>query len=87
MLKLISKLEDSNISDKIKEISEESLKTVLKKLEDPQEKAKIQRQVFNSALIGLRSGKMEYKDDPILPLLIEEIRSRTNSLKKLTKDE
>ncbi len=87
MLKLISKLEDSNVTDKIKEISEESLKEVLKKLEDPQEKSRIQSQLFKSALIGLKSGRMEYQEDPILPLLLSEIQKRTSSLKNLSKEE
>jgi uncharacterized protein YqeY len=87
MLKNIKKLEDNNINDKIKQITEESLQSVLKKLEDPAEKLKIQNQSFESALQGLSTGKMTYSNDPILPMLLNEVKQRTESLKRLTPEE
>jgi hypothetical protein len=56
-------------------------------LEDPVTRQQIQRQSFESALEGLRSGKMTYSNDPILPLLVEEIKTRTSELKQLTPEQ
>ena len=94
MLKNIKRLEDSNINNKIREVTEESLRVVLKviiifykKLEDPVTKEQIQRQSFESALQGLRTGKMTYSNDPILPLILQEVKTRTQDLKQLTPEQ
>jgi len=87
MLNNIKRLEDNNLNDKIKDITNESLKTVLNKLSDPQSMKMIQKQSFEAALEGLRLGKMTYSNDPILPMLIEEIKRRTNTLKNITPEE
>ena len=94
MLKNIKRLEDSNINAKIKEITEESFRVVLKvkmlskqKLDDPVSREQIQRKSFESALQGLSSGKMTYSNDPILPMILDEIKNRTQNLKKLSPEE
>lgn len=40
--------------------------------------------MFQSALAGIRKGVMEYENDPLLPLLTEEINSRTEAYKGLS---
>lgn len=87
MLKTIENMENSNIRNKIKEVTEESLKTVLNKLNDPNTKKQIQQASFQSALDGLRTGKMTYKGDILLPMFINEIKARLEPIAKLSKEE
>lgn len=42
---------------------------------------------FQSALTGIREGSMTYKNDPLMPILANEITSRVNSYKALSKDD
>lgn len=84
LLKSIERIENQNISDKIKQIAEESYRAVINKINDPQQKKSFHENSFQSALDGLRTGKMQYKNDPILPLLINEVRSRVDPLRNLS---
>ena len=96
MLKNIKRLEDGNVNNRIRQVTEESLVEVLKvnfififfqRLDDPSAKQEILKQSFASALEGLRTGKMTYSNDPILPLLMQEVKKRTEALKKLSPEE
>lgn len=84
MLNTIEFLENSNIKNKIKEITEESLAVVLKKVNDPQQNQEILESSFNSALEGLRTGQMEYNDDKILPMFLNELKARTERYANLS---
>jgi len=83
----IKRFEDQNIQDKIREITDDALKVVFKRLEDPNIMQQIRRKSFESALDGLKSGKMTYANDSILPMIVEEVRKRTEDLKKLSPEE
>jgi hypothetical protein len=87
MLKTIENLENNNIKSKIRDVTEESLKAVLAKLNDPQERSRIHQSSFQSALEGLRSGKMAYQGDVLLPILVSEIKARLDSIRQLGKEE
>jgi len=50
-------------------------------------KEKIERDTFEMALKGLEKNEMDYKDDPILPYIIESINRNVNDFVKLTKEQ
>ena len=54
---------------------------------DPVERADIDEKMFQSALAGIRKGRMEYENDPLLPILSDEIMKRTESFKGLSAEE
>ena len=51
---------------------------------DPKAAAAIKEGSFKSALAGIRSGTMTYANDPILPILQEEINARSAELQGLS---
>jgi len=50
-----------------------SFDKVQSSLKDPQSKKEIQRQAFQAALQGITSGVMKYDNDPLLPILQNEM--------------
>jgi len=87
MLKTIETLENSNIKHTISRITEEAMQTVLKTVESPEGRKSMHEASFKSALNGLKTGKMSYEGDVLLPLFLSEIRKRLEPLSKLTKEE
>jgi hypothetical protein len=84
MLKTVEQYENSNVKNKIKESVEESLKVVLNKVESVEGRKSLHAASFASALHGLRTGKMSYEGDALLPLFINEIKQRIEPLKNLS---
>ncbi len=75
MLKNVIKHERYNMDRELKAISTEAYKATMEILnEDP---AQLLADSFESALDGLKKGKMTYTNDPVLPVLIEQIKERT----------
>jgi hypothetical protein len=87
MLSTIENLENSNIKNQIKEITDESLAVVLNLVNDPLRNEEILESSFTSALDGLSTGKMEYRNDKILPMFLDELKMRTTRFHDLTADE
>lgn len=87
MLKTIETLENSNIKHTISRITEEAMQTVLKVVESPEGRKSMHEASFKSALNGLKTGKMSYEGDVLLPMFLSEIRNRLEPLSKLTKEE
>ena len=85
MLQGIQQLENSNVKSKVRTAIEESLKTVLAQVQNNQQN--LHNSTFASALKGLKSGKMAYEGDELLPMLLNEIKLRTEKLKNLTSKE
>jgi len=56
-------------------------------MKDPSESVKIKEAAFQAALTGIRDGVMKYKNDPILPILRQEIDNRVNAYKALNAEE
>lgn len=81
MLNSIERYEQANLKGLIGDISKQSFVKIEEKLADPTERAMIQDQFFQSALVGLRKGIMEYENDPLLPILQNEIQIRTSAYK------
>lgn len=87
MLKSIEFMENSNVKHKIKETIEDAIKTVLQRVETAEGRKNLHTASFSSALQGLKSGKMTYEGDALLPLFVNEIRSRLEPIKNLTPEE
>merc|ERR1719362_333136 len=87
MLNAIERYENANLKSIVSSISTDSFAQISKQLADPTARAAIQDQFFQSALAGLRKGVMEYENDPLLPILQNEISKRTDSYKNLTAEE
>lgn len=73
MLSTIERFETNNLKSLMNSISQAAMSKINAALEDPIERERILQGSFESALIGIRSGRMEYENDPILPILTEEI--------------
>ena len=43
--------------------------------------------MFESALAGIRKGVMEYENDPLLPMVSDEINARTQAYAGLSSEE
>jgi len=84
MLKQIKYLEDNNVKTKIKEVADESIKSLNTFISNPAEKDNLHKASFNSALQGLRTGVMTYENDTVLPMFVGELTARTTALKELT---
>lgn len=79
MLASIERYELTNLKNLIGDISLQSFNKIEQQLANPAARAVIQDQFFQSALSGLRKGVMEYENDPLLPILQDEIRTRTQA--------
>jgi len=84
MLSSIERFEHNNLKALMNSISTAAVAKVNDALADPKERERILQASFESALIGIRSGKMEYVNDPILPILTDEINRRTSEFKNLS---
>lgn len=84
MLNSVERYEGNNLKQMLNSIVTNAASKVNEALEDPQQRERILQASFESALIGIRTGKMEYVNDPILPILTEEINRRTAEFKSLT---
>ena len=84
MLSSIERFEGNNLKSLMNSIVSNAVTKVNEALDDPAHRDKILQASFESALIGIRTGKMEYVNDPILPILSEEINKRTAEFKSLT---
>ena len=87
MLTTVERYEQSNLKNLIGSITKESFSKIEENLNDPAGRADIQDKFFQSALAGLRKGVMEYENDPLLPILQDEISKRTAQYANLTASE
>lgn len=87
MLKTIEVLENNNIKQTISRITEEAMESVMKIVDSAEGRRTLHDASFKSALNGLKTGKMTYEGDVLLPLFISEIRKRLEPLSKLTREE
>ena len=71
----------------MREIAEGSVDKVIAMVENPEYAEGIKRQSFLSALDGIRTGTMTYKDDSILPAIESEMQSRLAKFQGLSKEE
>lgn len=84
MLNSVERYEQANLTKLIDGIGKGALEKVNAALADPEQAKIIKEASFRSALIGLRDGTMNYTNDPILPILADEINVRTSAYSSLT---
>lgn len=84
MLTSIERFEQTNLRNLLNSISSSAVTKVNDALADPKQREHILEKSFESALVGIRTGKMEYVNDPILPILTDEINRRTAEFANLT---
>ena len=87
MLNSIEMFENNNLKNLLNEISTSALEKVKSSLDDPTRRAEIDQGMFDSALAGIRAGVMNYENDPLLPIVAEEINARTEAYKGLSAEE
>lgn len=71
----------------MREIVLGSFETVQKSITDPATKDQVRKDAFRSALSGIASGAMKYENDPLLPMLQEEMQKRIAHFKGLSPEE
>lgn len=87
MLQSIERYEGANLRALLNEIGKASFAKVQDALNDPKQRAEIQKGAFASALEGIRAGSMTYNNDPLLPILQAEIQNRTKAYQNLSAEE
>lgn len=87
MLKSIQNFENQNLRTHMRDIVTGSLDKVQSAVTDPAQKKEIQKAAFKSALAGIASGVMKYENDPLLPILQNEMASRIAHFKGLSAEE
>ena len=87
MLTSIERYEQNNLRTLLNGIGKGAVDKIHASMKDPNESIKIKEAAFQAALTGIRDGVMTYKNDPILPILRQEIDNRVNAYKSLSADE
>jgi hypothetical protein len=87
MLKMIQNFENQNLRNHLRQIALGSFEKLQAAIADPVAKQDIQKQAFQAALSGIRSGVMKYEQDPLLPYLQNEMQSRIAHFKGLSAEE
>jgi len=84
MLKSVQRYENNNLKSIVDSIGEKSFAKVTESISSPEKKSEILTASFESALDGIRTGTMTYKNDPLLPILQSEIQERCKAYQGLT---
>ena len=87
MLGSIERFEQSNLKNLLNGIGSGALQKVKDSLANPESAAAIKEASFQSALQGIRDGSMTYKNDPLMPILTNEINDRVSGYKALNSEE
>lgn len=87
LLSSVERYEQTNLKTLLNGIGKGALEKVHASLADPVQGATIKEGAFQAALTGIRDGTMTYKNDPILPILQDEILKRTTAYKTLSAEE
>ena len=87
MLKSITNFEQQNLRNYLKDIALGSFTKVQSTLKDPAQVKGIQNAAFKAALAGISSGVMRFENDPLLPMLQQEMDQRIKDFKGLSAEE
>lgn len=71
----------------MREIAVGSIDKVFAMVENPEHSAGIKRSAFLSALDGIRTGQMTYKEDSILPAIEAEMNTRLQKFQGMSKED
>lgn len=80
-------MEQANLKAQMRDIAVGSLEKVFAMVDNPEHSAGIKRAAFESALDGIRTGQMTYKDDALLPAIEAEMSQRLQKFQGLSKEE
>ncbi len=87
MLKSITNFEQQNMRNHIRDIAVGSFDKVQSAIKDPAQMKEVQKAAFKAALAGISSGVMKYENDPLLPMLQQEMDQRIRHFKGLSAEE
>jgi hypothetical protein len=87
MLSSIERYEQANLRLLLNGIGKGAVDKINAAMANPTESASIKEKAFQAALTGIREGVMTYKNDPIFPILNEEINNRVNAYKALSSED
>jgi hypothetical protein len=87
MLKSIQSFEQANLKSTLNQIAEGSTEKVLALIDEPAHAESIKRASFESALDGIRQGKMTYAGDALLPMIQTEMAERMEKYQGLSVQE
>lgn len=87
MLSAIAGFENKNLKDLMTGIGEGAFSKVTAAMNDPAQRKVIMASSFESALSGIRAGVMTYENDPLMPILVNEVNARTSAFANLTSAE
>lgn len=79
--------ESNNLKKLLGEIGNGAQDKMKESLNDSAMRSEIDEGMFQSALLGIRRGEMLYENDPLLPIVSEEINSRTQAYTSLSAEE
>lgn len=86
MLSTIASYEQQNLKNKLSTIAQESFAATMERVNSDHD-GSVQEAAFEDALDGITKGKMTFAKDPVMPILQEEINSRTADLRNLTPEQ
>ena len=86
MLSSIERYEQNNLKGLLNGIGKGALDKVNSALTSP-DSAELKEAAFQCALGGIREGSMSYKNDPLMPILTDEIADRVNNFKAISSEE
>ena len=87
MLGTIERFEQTNLKKLLGTITTGALEKVQTSMADPTTRADIDEKFFQSALQGIRAGIMRYENDPLLPIITDEISARSDAFRGLSPQE
>ena len=76
MLNSVKNFENVNLKTNLQNIAQGSVDKVLGQIDSPEHADSIKRASFESALDGIRAGRMTYKGDLVFPMIQEEMSTR-----------
>ena len=87
MIASVRRMEVTNMNTEIQKQVVQAFATVKAQIQSEGAEGELQQKSFDSALDGIRKGRMDYELDPILPLFHEEVKARTERLLQLAPEE
>ena len=87
MLNSVAQFEQVNLKKFLSSIGDAAFGKVTAAIADPKQKGDIMEAAFNSALLGIRAGTMTYENDPLMPILVDEVNNRTQAYANLSSAE
>jgi hypothetical protein len=79
--------EKKNQQRLLNDIVEAALRSLEENLKNETTRQAIEQQMFESALVGLSKGQMEYQNDPLLPLILSTIKREVEKVQGLTAEQ